>query len=73
MYKRIEVITDGVDFTNVLQAAFMHVDPKSLNVFFALLWSVPIKALHKMLVKSTPGADAIKKFTPSLGIPYLGV
>jgi len=20
-----------------------------------------------------PGADAIKKFTPSLGIPYLGV
>ncbi len=21
----------------------------------------------------TPGADAIKKFTPSLGIPYLGV
>jgi len=22
---------------------------------------------------SRPGADAIKKFTPSLGIPYLGV
>jgi len=22
---------------------------------------------------SKPGADALKKFTPSLGIPYLGV
>jgi len=25
-----------------------------------------------MLMKLTPGADAIKKFTPSLEIPYLG-
>ncbi len=25
------------------------------------------------LVGLTPGADAIKKFTPTLGIPYLGV
>ncbi len=24
-------------------------------------------------IKTIPGADAIKKFTPSLGIPYLGV
>jgi hypothetical protein len=23
--------------------------------------------------ENTPGTDAIKKFTPSLGIPYLGV
>jgi len=44
-----------------------------LIVFFALLGSVNVKASHKMLMKSTPGADAIKKFTPNLGIPYLGV
>jgi len=25
------------------------------------------------LAHGPPGADAIKKFTPSLGIPYLGV
>jgi len=31
------------------------------------------RAARKMLVKLTPGADAINKFTPSLGIPYLGV
>jgi len=31
------------------------------------------KAPRKMLEKLTPGADAIKKFTPSLEIPYLGV
>jgi len=63
MYNRIEVITDGVNFTNVLQAAFMHVDPKNLHVFFALLGSVPIKALHKMLVKSTPGWEFTKLLT----------
>jgi len=27
----------------------------------------------KMLMKLAPGADAIKKLTPSLGIHYLGV
>jgi len=31
------------------------------------------KGTRKMLMKLTQGADAIKKFTPSLGIPYLGV
>jgi len=35
------------------------------------------KAASKILVKSThrapPGADAIKEFTPSLQVPYLGV
>jgi len=25
------------------------------------------------VARGTPGADAIKKITPSLGIPYLGV
>jgi len=28
---------------------------------------------EEMLMKLTPGADAIKKFTPSFGIPSLGV
>jgi len=41
--------------------------------FFVLLGSVRVKAAHRMLVKLTPGADAVKKLTPSLGIPYLGV
>jgi len=27
----------------------------------------------KFMKKNKHGADAIKKFTPSLGIPYLGV
>jgi len=36
----------------------------------------PIQKREKNMVKSEAprsGADAIKKFTPSLGIPYLGV
>ncbi len=31
--------------------------------FLQLIWSINVR----------PGADAIKEFTPSLGIPYLGV
>jgi len=51
----------GVNFINVLKAAFTLADPKStkktdgLTVCFALLGSVLIKASRKMLVKSTPG------------------
>jgi len=37
------------------------------------LQNIGAKFASKMLMKLTPGADAIKKFTPSLGIPYLGV
>jgi len=50
-----------MNFTNILSAAFMRVDPKSakktdnLTVFFALLGSAPVKAAHKMLVKLTSG------------------
>ena len=56
----------GVDFTNVLQAAFTHADPKSakkllyLTVFFALLGSVQVKAAHRMLVKLTQGEQSGK-------------
>ena len=55
------VLTPGVNFTNILQAAFMHADPKSaikllnLTVFFALLGSAHVKAAHRTLVKLTPG------------------
>jgi len=50
----------GVNFINILQAAFKHKDiesPKStvkLSVFFALLGSVPARPAHKMLMKLTP-------------------
>jgi len=49
-----------IDFIKVLRAAFMHTDPKStkktdgLTIFFALLGSAHIKAVHKMLVKLIP-------------------
>ena len=54
-------IRSGVNFTNVLQAAFTLADPKSaikllnLSVFFALLGSGRIKAARRTLVKLTPG------------------
>jgi len=54
----------GVNFTNILQAAFTQADPKSAkntvkpSVFFALLGFERVKAACKMLVKSTP-ADRI--------------
>jgi len=50
----------GVNFINVLQAAFERTDPKSakntdnLIVFFALLGSASSKASHEMLMKLTP-------------------
>ncbi len=37
---------------------------KDKNEFCSYNWEAPMLR---------PGADAIKKFTPSLGIPYLGV
>ena len=51
----------GVNFTNVLRAAFTHANLKStkktirLSSFFALLGSGHVKAAHRMLVKLTPG------------------
>ena len=50
----------GVNFTNILQAAFTCADPKSaikllnLTVFFALLGSAHVKAARRTLVKLTP-------------------
>ena len=57
--KRITVQL-GVDFTNILRAAFTIADPKStkklldLTVFFALLVSAGVKAARRMLMKLTP-------------------
>ncbi len=58
--KPILRVTTGVDFTNVLLAAFFHQIQKSqkdtdeLTVFFlALLESAHVRAVHKMLVALT--------------------
>ena len=54
------VLSAGVNFTNVLRAAFTRADPKSakkllnLTVFFALLGSLRGKAARRTLVKLTP-------------------
>jgi len=42
---------------------------------FVIFWqkNIDLKVVSKMLMKLRPGADAMKKITPSLGIPYLGV
>jgi len=54
--------TSGVDFINILQAAFTCKDPGSAkkysqvdSLFFALLGSARAKAARKTLVKLTPG------------------
>ena len=53
--------TAGVNFINILRAAFTSADPKSakktvkLSSFFALLGYASVKAASKMLVKLTPG------------------
>jgi len=47
------IVTSGVNFTNVLRAAFALADPKSakgtvkLSVFFVLLGSARVKAAQK--------------------------
>jgi len=57
----------GVDFTNILRAAFASADPKSakktvkLSVFFVLLGSACAKAAHRMLMKLTPGGRVGEK------------
>ncbi len=54
-------VPTGVNFTNIIQAAFTHADPEqakktdNLTVFFMLLGSLGIKALLKTLMKKTPG------------------
>jgi len=58
----------GVDFINILQAAFTFADPKSakktgnLMVFFARWGSGGVKAACRTLMKMTPGDDFINLF-----------
>jgi len=60
--------TPGVSSINVLRAAFMLASPESakktvkLSVFFALLGSARVKAVHRTLAKSTPGG--VIKYKP---------
>ncbi len=60
-----DCVKPGVNFINVLWAAFKSAYPKSavtLSVFFALLESASVKAALGMLMKLTnPGSNAIKK------------
>jgi hypothetical protein len=64
----VKSITAGVNFTNILRAAFMLAHPKStknavkLSVFFALLGSAPVKAVQKMLAKSMTGVTSYNSF-----------
>jgi len=60
-----EMLTPGVNFINVLLAAFTHTDLKSakktvkLSVSFMLLESVPTKAARRMLMKLIPYVVAV--------------
>jgi len=56
----------GLNFINVLQAAFTQADLKSIKIqsscqcLFALLGSAPVKAFRRMLVKLTPDVNFTK-------------
>ena len=69
----------GVNFTNILRAAFTGADPKSaikllnLTVFFALLGSARVKAACRTLVKLTPVVDGIVDEDIEIGNAHLGV
>ena len=53
----------GVNFNNILCAAFLLADPESANklldlaIFFALLVSASVKAARRTLLKLTPGVN----------------
>ncbi len=55
--------TLGVNFINVLPAAFEHVDPKSVKRYWGFDWiltllgSTSVKAIHRRLMKLSPGGQ----------------
>jgi len=59
----------GVNFINILRAAFGRTDNRSakkadnLTVFLALLGSAGIKAACRMLMKMTPGVNFVNILT----------
>jgi len=64
VHSLIQNVSTGVDFTNVLRAAFTSADPKSAqrhwwpDGLFAVLGSVHKKTTHKTLVKPTIGVPS---------------
>jgi len=58
----------GVNFINVLRAAFRCADPKSAKRYFnqqcrfMLLGPMSVKSVHKMFIKLTPGVDFTNVF-----------
>jgi len=62
----------GVNFINVLRAAFTGADLKSvkktvkLSVFFALSGSARSKAAHRSLMKLTPDREGVEEHVTSL-------
>jgi len=70
----MKLTTPDVNFINV-QAAFACTDPKctkktvKLSVFFALLGSASVKAVHRMLMKLSPSPGA--NFIHILLSPFL--
>ena len=62
------MVRPGVNFNNILWAAFMRADPKSakktvkLSSFIALLGSASVKAAFRMLMKLTPGPACMYGF-----------
>ncbi len=72
--RRIQIIRrphlSGVNYSispTCLRNAFTRADLKSVNIksschnLFALLGSELVKAVHKMLMKSTPGHQALRR------------
>jgi len=60
IFELLSCFTSGLNFINILEAAFMRADPErtkkidNLTVFFALSGSTRVKAAYRMLMKLTP-------------------
>jgi len=65
--KMLVKLTPGVNFINVLRAALIHADPKSVKFMlslqypFLLLGSASVKAAQKTLMKLTPDGKILFK------------
>jgi hypothetical protein len=60
-------LAPGVNFTNILWAAFRLSDPKSakntvkFSVFFEILGSARVKDAHRTLIKLTPSLNTTNR------------
>jgi len=69
-WQAVEYQLSGVNFINVLRAAFAPVDPESikdthdLTVFFTLWVSTSVKAVHRTLMKLSPGIVGLGPSNP---------